>query len=91
MLLRYFFLLIGVFCFSCSAHTDLYAENGIFDNQKTHSSGLGLSLFPEGLTSSGFKLPEDVSDDCKEDFDRYRNAILNPSRDTLWAYKSKKL
>ena len=81
-------LFVGVFCFSCSAHKTVFRENGIIENDKTNSLEFGLSLFPSGLTTPDLKLPH-LSEHCKEDFNRYRNAILNPNRTTLWAYKSK--
>ena len=81
-------LFIGVFCFSCSAHKTVFRENTIIENGKTNSWEFGLSLFPSGLITPDLKLPH-LSGHCKEDFNRYRNAILNPDRDTLWAYKSK--
>ena len=81
-------LFVGVFCFSCSAHKTVFRESGIVENDKTSSWEFGLSLFPSGLTTPDLKLPH-LSGHCKEDFNRYRNAILNPNRTTLWAYKSK--
>ena len=83
-------LFVGVFCFSCSAHKTVFRENGIVENDKTNAWEFGLSLFPSGLTTPDLKLP-DLSGHCREDFDRYRNAILNPDRTTLWAYKSKNI
>ena len=89
MYLKILFLLIGVSCFSCSANDAFYGQHSNVGNGKSKNPGLGLNLFPEGLLSPDLKLPEAISGHCKEDFERYRNAILHPSRDTLWAYKSK--
>ena len=83
-------LFVGVFCFSCSAHKTVFRENAIIENGKTNSWEFGLSLFPSGLITPDLKLPH-LSGHCKEDFNRYRNAILNPDRTTLWAYKSKNI
>ena len=89
MYLKILFLLIGVSCYSCSANDASYGQHSNSGSGNSKNPGLGLNLFPEGLLSPDLKLPEEISGHCKEDFERYRNAILHPSRDTLWAYKSK--
>ena len=80
---------MGVSCLSCSANDAFYGQHSYVGSGKNKNLGLGLNLFPEGLLSPDLKIPEEISGHCKEDVERYRNAILHPSRDTLWAYKSK--
>ena len=89
MYLKFIFLVTSVFCLSCSANVEASREDAVSPNDKSNNPQLGLSMFPSGLLSPDLKLPTTVSHLCKEDFGRYRNAILHPSKDTLWAYKSK--
>ena len=89
MCLKLLFLLISVFGLSCSANIEVPRQDAVASNGKSNNPQLGLGMFPSGLLSPDLKLPTTVSGLCKEDFDTYRHSILHPTKDTLWAYKSK--
>jgi len=89
MILRLSILLIGVLCQYGGAELSKQIDEANYE--KSNNPQLGVTMLTTDMFSPKLILPDTISEQCRNDFDAYKNAILNPKilniRKNLWAWK----